>query len=74
MLSFKQTYSVSRDHKVSIQLPDDIKPGEHEFIIIVDQTLTTPADKECNLMDFSGTVDWSVDGLEYQRQSRGEWE
>jgi hypothetical protein len=71
---WRESIEVSAQVKVSIRLPDDIKPGEHEFIIIVDQILTTSADKECNLMDFSGTVDWSADGLEYQRQSRGEWE
>ena len=74
MQLFKRRYSVSRDHKISIQLPDDIEPGEHEFIIIVDQPSPRSAVKECNPMDFSGTLEWSVDGLEYQRQCRGEWE
>ncbi len=71
MLSLKQKYSVSRDHKVIIQLPDNVEPGEHEIIIIVDQPT---ADKESNLRDFVGTVDWPVDGMDYQRQIRGEWE
>ena len=37
-------------------------PGGHAFIIIVDQPLTMPTDKECNLIGFSGTAEWSVDG------------
>ncbi len=60
---------------MSIQLPDDVEPGEHEFIITVDQSSSKSVDEEQHdLMDFSGTVDWPVDGLDYQRQSRDEWE
>ncbi len=74
MLSIKQKYSVSQDHKVSIQLPKTIEPGEHEIIVIVDQPLAYTRDKETDLMVFSATLDWPVDGLEYQRQIRDEWE
>lgn len=74
MLSIKQKYSVSQDHKVTIQLPDHVEPGEHEIIIIVDQPPAGKAGAEINPMDFSGTVDWPVDGMDYQRQIRGEWE
>ena len=74
MLSIKQKYSVSQDRKVSIQLPKTIEPGEHEIIVIVDQPLAYTRDKEADLMAFSATLDWPVDGLEYQRQIRDEWE
>ena len=74
MLSIKQKYSVSLDRKVSIQLPKTIEPGEHEIIVIVDRPLANTRDKETDLMAFSATLDWPVDGLEYQHQIRDEWE
>ena len=65
MLSIKQKYSVSLDRKVSIQLP--------EIIVIVDQPSVYTTDEETDLMAFSATIDWPVDGLEYQHQIRDEW-
>ncbi len=73
MLSIKQKYSVSLDRKVSIQLPEIIEPGQHEIIVIVDQPSVYTTDGETDLMAFSATIDWPVDGLEYQHQIRDEW-
>lgn len=73
MLSIRQKYSVSLDRKLSIQLPETIELGEREIIVIVDQSLVHTTEEETDLMTFSSTLNWSVDGLEYQRKLRDEW-
>ncbi|MDQ1362890.1 MAG: hypothetical protein QG652_750 [Pseudomonadota bacterium] len=69
MLSLKQICSVSEDHQVTIRLPDSIVPGEHEIIIVLDQKES----KNFDPMTYSGVVDWPIDGLVFQKQSRNEW-
>ena len=73
MLSIRQKYSVSLDRKLSIQLPETIELGEHEIIVIVDQSLVHTTEEETDLMAFSSTLNWFVDGLEYQCKLRDEW-
>lgn len=70
MLSLKQICSVSEDHQAVIKLPESVAPGEHEIIIVLDQNEHKTG---FNPMDYSGVINWPVDGLAYQQNIRNEW-
>jgi len=73
MLSIKQKYDVQEDRKIAIQLPMKVEPGEHEIMVIVDQSAAQNSSLEIDPMTFSGTIDWPVDGMEFQKKNRNEW-
>jgi len=58
MLSIKQKYDVQEDRKIAIQLPMKVEPGEHEIMVIVDQSAAQNSSLEIDPMIFSGTIDW----------------
>jgi hypothetical protein len=70
MLSIKVNVVVKKDKKIEIQLPDEISEGEHELVLVIDKPLVN---QPRPLSEFSGTINWPVDGLEFQNQIRTEW-
>ena len=63
----------------SIKLPDTVPPGPHDVVIIVSEETTYKMSSDSNaeeLMRFAGTIQSfsRIDGLEYQRHIRAEWE
>lgn len=62
----------------SLRLPEPAAREVLDFIEFLEsrQTQVSRSDPARLLdpMQFSNTVNWPVDGLEYQRQVRGEWE
>lgn len=37
MLSLKLTCQVPENRNVTVRLPDEIQPGEHELVLVIDQ-------------------------------------
>lgn len=70
MQSLKIKAEVRQDHTMIARLPENITAGEHEFILIYKDNLPR---KPVDLMQYSGTIDWSKDGLAYQQKIRSEW-
>lgn len=71
MQSLKIKAEVKPDHTMTAHLPENIAAGEHEFILIYNDSA---ANKPVDLMQYSGTVDWPEDGLAYQQRLRNEWD
>ncbi|MGH8498294.1 MAG: hypothetical protein ACRERV_05740 [Methylococcales bacterium] len=74
MLSLKLEYDVPEDRSLRIQLPQNIKPGKHEFVLVVDAvgeaTEIAPSEQ---FNDLIGTLSSPEEPLAYQRRLRDEW-
>lgn len=77
MLTLNIDYEVLPDRVVTIKLPESVRPGRHELVIVVEENEMAKADSNAEaLMEFAGTVAAfkRVDGVEYQREVRAEWD
>ncbi|MBF0553609.1 MAG: hypothetical protein HQK96_03525 [Nitrospirae bacterium] len=77
MLTMRIQCNVPHDRTITLKLPDQVEPGQHELVLVVDKTgheedIVTNAEK---LMQLSGAVPAfsGVDGVKYQRSLRDEW-
>ena len=66
------------DRLVTIKLPDTVRVGRHELVIVLEDNAAGKNSADTNakmLMQFAGTVTAfnGVDGVEYQRKVRSEW-
>jgi hypothetical protein len=78
MLTLNIDYEVLPDRLVTIKLPETVRLGRHEMVIILEENDTDKNSAEKNtrmLMKFSGAVSAfnGVDGVEYQKKLRSEW-
>ena len=69
---------VQPDHKVILQLPSDIQPGEHAFILVVED-LEDPAPSESwptgFLAQFAGSLaDTNLEAPDDSLQGIGHWQ
>lgn len=78
MLTLNIDCEVMPDRMVTFKLPESVRPGLHELVIVLEEN--EPAqDKTTStaqtLMQLAGSVMAfrQVDGLEYQREVRSEW-
>lgn len=75
MLSINYEVEIKENHKVELTLPDSLSPGKHQLVVVVDEKVTDQSKERSNseaLMKLAGTVDWEVDGVEFQRKIRDE--
>ena len=78
MLTLNIEYEVLPDRLVTIKLPETVRLGRHELVIVLEEN---DADKDVAntnakmLMQFVGAVTAfnGVDGVEYQKKIRSEW-
>lgn len=78
MLTLNIDYEVLPDRLVTIKLPETVRLGRHELVIVLEEN---DADKNAadinakTLMRFAGAVTAfnGVDGVEYQQKIRSEW-
>ena len=78
MLTLNIEYEVLPDRLVTIKLPETVRLGRHELVIVLEEN---DADKNVEntnakmLMQFAGAVTAfnGVDGVEYQKKIRSEW-
>jgi hypothetical protein len=73
MITIKLDVNVTSDRKILIELPPEVRSGPHQILLIVDEKEGSVTGQEQRLQDFSGKIDWPVDGLLYQQQMRDEW-
>ncbi len=59
-----------------LQIPADYQfcYGKRTKLIILLADVPPQSDKVVDLMQYSGTLAWQVDGLAYQQQMREEWD
>ncbi|MFH0341581.1 MAG: hypothetical protein ACHBNF_05490 [Chromatiales bacterium] len=79
MVTITRKLEIPEDRTVVIKLRDTVPPGPHEVVVIVDEETTDGISFASNaeeLMRFAGTIQSfsGIDGLEYQRHIRVEWE
>ena len=74
MLTLNINYDVLQDRLITIKLPEEVNPGQHELVIILDQKTGRQTNAK-KLMQFAGTIATfqKIDGLAYQREIRSEW-
>lgn len=78
MITLNIDYEVLPDRIVTIKLPETVRIGRHELLIVLDENeaVKSAADTNTkNLMKFSGAITSfkGVDGVEYQKKIRSEW-
>ncbi|QXP82854.1 hypothetical protein [Methylococcus sp. Mc7] len=73
MLSLKIEYEVPEDRTLHVQLPREIKPGKHEFVLVVDEGETLEISPSEQLKELIGSISWPEEPLDYQRRLREEW-
>jgi len=79
MVTITRKLEVPEDRTLIIKLPDTVPPGPHEVVVTIREDTSDPISSSSNaeeLMRFAGTIRSfsQIDGLEYQRQIRTEWE
>ncbi|MGH8510665.1 MAG: hypothetical protein ACREU9_09610 [Gammaproteobacteria bacterium] len=79
MVTITRKLEIPEDRTLVIKLPDTVPPGAHEVVVIVGEETTEGISSDSNaeeLMRFAGTIQSfsGIDGLEYQRHIRVEWE
>ncbi|MEW6038615.1 MAG: hypothetical protein AB1648_10260 [Pseudomonadota bacterium] len=70
MFSLKIDYEVPEDRTLHVQLPKEIKPGRHEFILVVDEGDTVEISPSEQHRELIGSISWPEEPLEYQRRLR----
>lgn len=78
MLTLNIDYVVLPDRLVTIKLPETVRLGRHELVIVLEENESDKNSVEKNsrmLMKFSGAVSAfkGIDGVEYQKKLRSEW-
>ncbi|MDO8754019.1 MAG: hypothetical protein Q7J80_09020 [Anaerolineales bacterium] len=68
-------FETTVDPKGNLHLPEKYRDvyGKHVRLMVLSTTESSPG-KTMDPMKYSNTLDWPVDGLDYQKQVRGEWE
>lgn len=78
MITLNIDYEVLPDRLVTIKLPETVRIGRHELLIVLDENEAVKNTADTNakkLMQFAGAITSfkGVDGVEYQKKSRSEW-
>ena len=78
MLTLNIKCEVLPDRLVTIKLPETVCLGRHELVIVPEENASGKNATDTNakmLMQFAGTVTAfnGIDGVEYQKKVRSEW-
>ena len=78
MLTLNIDCEVMPDRMVTFKLPETVRPGRHELVVVLEEEGSAQTQTGSNaqaLMQFASSVDAfkQVDGIEYQRAMRTEW-
>ncbi|WP_035798239.1 hypothetical protein [Crocosphaera chwakensis] len=65
--------NITEDHRLTVQLPDDIEAGEYEIAIIINPQSQPP---KTNLNQLQGKIKAfrEIDPVTWQKKIRGEWD
>lgn len=72
MLSITGEFEVQPNGALLIQLPEEVRPGKHKIVLVIDETTPAIESNAAALMSFAGKTQGfaGISGLEYQRQAR----
>ena len=80
MKTIETTAVVTADHRLALQLPEDVTPGEHRIVLLIDelpladqkdQSIQTPMRWEGNVLVYGGQYSGSVEQfIEELREER----
>ena len=74
METIKIQTEVDDNRLVEIRLPEHIRTGSHEIVLIINND-KPDQQQSMDIMQYSGTVlSWPEDPVEYQQQLRSEWD
>ena len=78
MLTLNIDCEVKPDRVVTFKLPETVLPGRHELVVVIEEGETGRIKTGSNaqaLMQFAGSVAAfkQIDGVEFQREVRTEW-
>lgn len=76
MLTLNIDYEVLPDRIVTIKLPETVRVGRHELVIVLEENDAGKTDTNAKLLrQFAGSISAfnEIDGIEYQKQVRSEW-
>ncbi|MCY7320312.1 MAG: hypothetical protein LH660_00520 [Phormidesmis sp. CAN_BIN36] len=74
METIRQIITVTAERKVEFTLPDSVKPGLIEMVIVLQPLPNTPQSKQANIhKNLFGFLPRRIDPLEFERQIRNEW-
>lgn len=78
MLTLNIDYEVLPDRLVTIQLPETVSLGRHALVLVLQETDTDKNGTAANsksLMRLAATITAfnGIDGVEYQKKVRSEW-
>lgn len=76
MLTLNIDYEVLPDRIVTIKLPESVRVGRHELVIVLEENDADKTDTNAKLLrQFAGSISAfnEIDGIEYQKQVRSEW-
>ena len=78
MLTLNIDCEVKPDRVVTFKLPETVLPGRHELVVVIEEGETGRIKTDSNaqaLMQFAGSVAAfkQIDGVEFQREVRAEW-
>ena len=78
MLTLNIDCEVMPDRVVTFKLPETVRPGRHELVVVLEEDgparIKTGSNAQA-LMQFAGSIAAfkQIDGVEYQREVRAEW-
>lgn len=77
MLTLNINCEVMQDRVVTFKLPETVRVGRHELVVVLEEEIAQ-SKTESNaqtLMQFAGSVTAfkQIDGVEYQREVRSQW-
>lgn len=78
MLTLNIDCEMMPDRIVTFKLPESVRPGRHELVTVLEEDESARIKTDSNaqaLMQFAGSVAAfkQIDGVEYQRDVRAEW-
>ena len=78
MLTLNIDCEVMPDRLVTFKLPETVLPGRHELVVVIEEGESGRIKADSNaqaLMQFAGSVAAfkQIDGVEFQREVRTEW-
>jgi len=74
MLTLTINYEVLPDRLITIKLPEEVSPGRHELVLVLDEK-NIPDKISKKLKKYAGTVSAfkQIDGVAYQKEVCSEW-
>jgi len=72
MLALQQNVYIPKNHKLQIDIPQNIPAGENELFMVF-QPKVTEKHKRINFSQYKINVFKDIDSVKFQREIRDEW-